>query len=232
MDAKKIGLVAVAAVTLGAGVAGGAAIASAATTKSGTQTQYGGPGGGPERRYGPGRAGPGGAPHQHTAVTGSTLTKVTAAVKAKDSAVTVKQVMKDPDGSYDVMGTKAGKPVMLEVSKDLATVTERTGGPGGPGGRGGPGGPSDAPVTGSELAKVTAAVKAKDPAVTVQHVRKDPDGSYDVMGTKAGKPVMLEVSKDLATVTERTGPPGGGMRGGPGPGPGKGGPPPAAPPEA
>ncbi len=165
-------------------------------------------------------------------MTGSTLTKVTAAVKAKDSAVTVKQVMKDPDGSYDVMGTKAGKPVMLEVSKDLATVTERTGGPGGPGGRGGPGGPSDTPVTGSELTKVTAAVKAKDSAVTVQHVRKDPDGSYDVMGTKAGKPVMLEVSKDLATVTEHTGPPGGGMRGGPGPGPGKGGPPPAAPPEA
>ena len=144
--------------------------------------------------------------------------------------MTVKQVMKDPDGSYDVFGTKAGKPVMLEVSKDLATVTSA------PAVRAdlvaGPGGPSDTPVTGSELTKVTAAVKAKDSAVTVQHVRKDPDGSYDVMGTKAGKPVMLEVSKDLATVTERTGPPGGGMRGGSGPGPGKGGPPPAAPPGA
>jgi hypothetical protein len=33
MDAKKIGLVGVAALTLGAGVAGGAAIAKAATTK-------------------------------------------------------------------------------------------------------------------------------------------------------------------------------------------------------
>jgi hypothetical protein len=146
MHAKKIGLVAVAALTLGAGVAGGAAIASAATTKTGTQTPYGGPGGGPEGGpgYGPGRAGPGEAPHQHTAVTGAALTKVTAKVLAKDAGVTVKQVLKDPDGSYDVFGTKAGKPVMLEVSKDLATVTERTGPPGGakpgaPGpGKGGP----------------------------------------------------------------------------------------------
>jgi hypothetical protein len=221
MDGKLLGLVAVAALTIGAGVAGGAAIADAASTKSGTQAGYGGPGGGPGYGHG-------GAPHQHTTVTGTTLTKVKAAVKAKDSSVTVHQVLKDPDGSYDVFGTKAGKPVMLEVSKDLATVTERTGGPGGAGGRGGPGGSSDTPVSGSELAKVTAAVKAKDSSVTVEHVRKDPDGSYDVMGTKAGKPVMLEVSKDLATVTERTGGPGGGMPGG---GPGKGGPPPA-PPEA
>ena len=86
-------------------------------------------------------------------------------------------------------------------------------------------------MTGSTLTKVAAAVKAKDSAVTVKQVMKDPDGSYDVMGTKAGKPVMLGVSKDLATVTARSGPPGG-MRGGPGPGPGKGGPPPAAPPGA
>ena len=57
MDAKKIGLVAVAAVTLGAGVAGGAAIASATTTKSGTQTQYGGPAAG--RATAPGEPDPG-----------------------------------------------------------------------------------------------------------------------------------------------------------------------------
>jgi hypothetical protein len=133
MDAKKIGLVAVAALTLGSGVAGGAAIASAATTKTGAQTPYGGPGGEPGGGpgYGPGRAGPPGAPHQHTPVTGAALAKVTAAVKAKDAGVTVKQVLEDPDGSYDVMGTKAGKPVMLEVSKNLVTVTERTGPPGG-----------------------------------------------------------------------------------------------------
>jgi len=46
-----------------------------------------------------------------------------AAVKAKDSAVTVTSVRMDPDGSYDVFGTKAGANVMLEVSKDLKEVT-------------------------------------------------------------------------------------------------------------
>lgn len=81
----------------------------------------------------------------HTAVTGAELTKVTAAVKAKDSTVTVTSVRKDEDGSYDVMGTKAGAPVMLEVSKDLATITTRTGGPGGRDGGHGPDGDGDGP---------------------------------------------------------------------------------------
>ena len=53
---------------------------------------------------------------------------ITAAVKAKDSAVTVTSVRMDPDGSYDVFGTKAGATVMLEVSKDLKTITTHTGG--------------------------------------------------------------------------------------------------------
>lgn len=66
------------------------------------------------------------------------------------------------------------------------------------------GGSADTPVTGTEAAKVTAAVKAKDSSVTVTSVRKDPDGSYDVLGTKAGNPVMYEVSKDLNTITLRT----------------------------
>ena len=66
---------------------------------------------------------------------------------------------------------------------------------------------NDTPVTGTELAGVTAAVKAKDATVTVTSVRKDPDGSYDVFGTKAGANVMLEVSKDLKTVTTDAGGP-------------------------
>ncbi|KQU65439.1 hypothetical protein [Phycicoccus sp. Root101] len=167
--------------------------------------------------------GPGGG--THTAVTGSELSKVTAEVKATDSAVTVTSVQKDEDGSYDVFGTKAGAQVMFDVSKDLKTITARTGGPGGPGGRGnhggGPGGGAHTAVTGTELSKVTAAVKAKDSAVTVTSVRKDEDGSYDVFGTRAGAQVMLEVSKDLKTITARTGGPGGGQGHGPdGDGPG------------
>ena len=52
---------------------------------------------------------------------------------------------------------------------------------------------------------MTAAVKANDSTVTVTSVRMDPDGSYDVFGTKAGTNVMLEVSKDLKTITANTG---------------------------
>ena len=61
------------------------------------------------------------------------------------------------------------------------------------------------PVTGDELAKVTAAVQAKDPAFTVGVVHKDPDGSYDVFGTKSGTPDGYQVSADLQTITESTG---------------------------
>ncbi|HEX5522599.1 MAG TPA: hypothetical protein VFX53_04065 [Pedococcus sp.] len=127
-------------------------------------------------------------------------------MKAKDSTVTVTQVRKDPDGSYDVFGTKSGSPVMLEVSKDLKTVTTGPGrGPGGQGHGGQGHAMNDTPVTGTELSRVKAAVKAKDSTVTVTQVRKDPDGSYDVFGTRSGSPVMLEVSKDLKTVTTRPG---------------------------
>ena len=76
---------------------------------------------------------------------------------------------------------------------------------------------NDTPVTGTALSNVKAAVKAKDSAVTVTEVRKDRDGSYDVFGTKAGSPVMLEVSKDLKTIT--TGPGRGGHGGGSQPAP-------------
>jgi CO/xanthine dehydrogenase Mo-binding subunit len=138
-----------------------------------------------------------------TPVTGAELTKVTNAMKAKDSGVTVTSVRKDPDGSYDVYGTKAGAQVAYDVSADLSTFTARTGG-GGRGGHGGPGGSADTQVTGAELTQVADAVKAKDAAVTVTSVRRDPDGSYDVFGTKAGAQVMFEVSKDLKTITQNS----------------------------
>ncbi|MFI7601932.1 hypothetical protein [Actinoplanes sp. NPDC049681] len=70
----------------------------------------------------------------------------------------------------------------------------------------GPGGSADAPVTGDEATKVTSAVTAKDSRVTVTGVRKDPDGSYDVFGTKAGARVMYDVSADLTAITEGGGP--------------------------
>lgn len=66
----------------------------------------------------------------------------------------------------------------------------------------GRGGSQDTPVTGAEATKVMDAVKAKDSAFTPTSVRKDPDGSYDVLGAKNGQQVMYDVSTDLKTITE------------------------------
>jgi hypothetical protein len=120
MNTRKIGLVA--ASVLAAGVlAGGAVMAQASdsTTASsaGTSSSQ------------VDSTAPQGI-HEHTEVTGEELATVTEAVQAHDSAATVESVAKDPDGSYDVRATKDGEPVMLEVSADLATITERAGGPG------------------------------------------------------------------------------------------------------
>ena len=132
------------AVTVGAAallLAGGGAIAYAASsdstpgtasTSSPSGSTSGSAGGATGKE---GYRGKGG--HAHTPVTGAELTKVTDAIKAKDSAVTVTGVRKDEDGSYDAFGTKAGAPVRVEVSADLKTITVETGMGRGPGGRGG-----------------------------------------------------------------------------------------------
>lgn len=201
MSRKTFGIAAGSVVAAGAIIAGGAAIANAASTPTPSSTSSGG--------RAPDGAGDGhGHGGQHTAATADQTAKVKAAVTAKDSAVTVTEVVKDADGSFDASGTKAGAPVRFDVSADYRTVTEAQGGPGGPGKF------ADTPVTGAEAAKVTAAVKAKDYAVTVTTVRKDPDGSYDVLGTKAAANVFYDVSKDLSTITLHTGGPG--DHGGPG----------------
>jgi V8-like Glu-specific endopeptidase len=189
----------VAAVVAAAGLIGtGAALSNAASTPSPTTSTSAGSQAGPDGSAGSMN------PNNDTSVTGTELASVTAAVKAKDSTVTVTSVRKDPDGSYDVFGTKSGATVMLEVSKDLKTITTGTGGHRGGGGHGGG---NDTPVTGTELSTVTAAVKANDSTVTVTSVRKDPDGSYDVLGTRSGANVMLEVSKDLKTISTNAGGP-------------------------
>ena len=155
--------------------------------------------------------------HAHTEVTGDEATKVTKAVTTTDSAVTVESVRKDPDGSYDVMGTKNGERVMVEVSADLKSVEVRQGGPGPGDGHGGPGGMNLTAVTGQEATKVGAAVRAKDSGFTVERVGKTDDGAYLVAGTKDGERAMARVAGDLKSVDIRTGdqgPDGPGGRGG------------------
>jgi hypothetical protein len=124
-------------------VVGGSALANAAARSAGAPGAagygvpgYGAPGYGAPGYGAPGYGAPGNGGHARggggqvgsadTPVTGAELTKVTNAMKAKDSAVTVTSVQKDPDGSYDVYGTKAGAQVMFEVSKDLKTITQNT----------------------------------------------------------------------------------------------------------
>ncbi len=205
MSPKKFGLAAAAIAAAGAVALGGSALANAAGSTATIVSGYAataaptadGTGRDGAGKSGTGTGGQGPAAHAHTEVTGDEAAKVSAAVTAKDAGVTVAKVLKDPDGSYDVLGTKDGQPVHFEVSADLATVTEGRG----PGGRG-PAAHAHTEVTGDEAAKVSAAVTAKDAGVTVAKVRKDPDGSYDVLGTKDGQPVHFEVSADLATVNQ------------------------------
>ncbi len=219
MNRTKTVLIGASALVAGAVIAGGVNLASAATGgDDSTPDRYGMPRG---YGFGPGDFGRDGdgrghgmmGGHEHTEVTGSERTKVVDAVTAKYADVEVVDVRQDEDGSYDVMGTQDGTPVMVEVSKDLKTIELRTGGPGD--GRGfGPGGPGmgmhdHTPVTGAERTKVVDAVTEKYADVEVLMVVQDEDGSYDVMGVKDDQPVRIEVSKDLTTVELSTGGPGG-----------------------
>ena len=202
MNPKKLGLAAVSVLAAGAIIGGTAAMATAETTPSPSSSSANSGAADSTTRQAP----------THTAASADETDKVKAAVAAKDSTVTITTVQKDEDGSFDAAGTKAdGTKVKYDVSADYATVSEGKGGRGGHGGGGG--GSQDTPVTGDEATKVIDAVKAKDSTVTIDTVRKDPDGSYDAIGTKAdGSTVMYDVSSDLATITEGQG----GGRGGKG----------------
>ena len=140
MSIKKLTIaIALGTAACGLALGGGMAIANAATpnatpTPSSSSSSEGGRG-----------------VSADTVVTGDQAAKVTAAVKAKDSAVTITSVRKDPDGSYDALGTKAGASVMYDVSADLATITQSTGGHGGHGG-----GHGGAPATASPSAAAGA----------------------------------------------------------------------------
>ena len=213
MNIKKLGIGAASFAVVGVLGLGAASFANADDTPTPTSTskatatagepskqgKQGPPGNGGGRGHGAGRG--------HVDATADEAGKATAAVTAKDSAVTVVKVMKADDGSFDVKGTKAGAPIAFRVSADYAVVTQK--GPGdGRCGKGVPRRHNHPDASAEETAKVTAAVTAKDPAITVIRVMKDDDGSFDVKGTKAGARVHVEVSADLATVDIRTGGPG------------------------
>ncbi|SES50127.1 hypothetical protein SAMN05216199_0626, partial [Pedococcus cremeus] len=99
---KEMAITAAAIAAAGVLVAGVTAVSNASTTTQVANTGYsmpgqGGYGGqdGDGARGGMGGMGGGMGGHHHTAVTGTELANVKAAVKAKDSSITVTTVMKD-----------------------------------------------------------------------------------------------------------------------------------------
>ncbi|MDQ4489444.1 hypothetical protein RBS60_04425 [Sinomonas sp. ASV486] len=63
---------------------------------------------------------------QRTPLSSDELSKVTAAVKAKDANATVKDSWKDSDGSFDVVATSGSTTTKYDVSADYKTVTADT----------------------------------------------------------------------------------------------------------
>ena len=133
MNPKKLALGAASVLAAGAIIGGGAALASADPTPSASASASGASA---DRGSASGTAGQGRQMGgTHTDVTGDEAQKVIDAVKAKDSSATIDTVRKDPDGSYDALGTTSdGAKVMFDVSADLATITQGQGGQGGQGG--------------------------------------------------------------------------------------------------
>ena len=154
-----------------------------------------------------------------TPVTGTELAKVSAAVKAKDSAVTVtaraegpRRLLRRVRHEGGVAGHARGQQGPEDDHHWAWSRVRR------PGARRWQGhGMNDTPVTGTELSNVKAAVKAKDSAVTVTKRPQGPRRLLRRVRHEGGGPVMLEVSKDLKTIT--TGPRGGGHGGGSQPAP-------------
>ena len=142
-----------------------------------------------------------------TPLAGDTLSKVTAAVKAKYPGATVSGMETSRRGDYEATVTKAdGTSLEVHVSKDYATITEGRGG----GDHGGGGAPETA-LTGDAKSKVEAAVKAKYPGTTVSGLETSRDGAYEATVTRAdGTSLEVHVSKDYATITEGRGGHGGG----------------------
>jgi hypothetical protein len=61
--------------------------------------------------------------------------------------------------------------------------------------------PTNSPVTTSERAQVAAAIQQHDAGITVHAVRRGPDGTFHALGSKAGEPVLAEVSKNHQRVS-------------------------------
>lgn len=147
-----------------------------------------------------------------TAASADELAKITAAVTAKLPGAKVERAMKTSDGTFHAMVTKSDGThthVALDAKYAVTSVDAGMRGGGRHGGRHG-----GTPASADELAKVTAAVKAKISGATVQMAMKKADGTFHAMATKAdGTRIHVELDAKFAITSATTG----GKMGGHGP---------------
>ena len=142
-----------------------------------------------------------GAPRPHeTPLTGTTADKVKAAVLAKYPGATIERLETDSDGAYEAhIVSAAGERVTVEVSTAFAVTGEEVRRAGGRGGPGHQHGTRPAELTGTPATKVKAAVLAKYPGATVEHMWKDAQGGYlATITTKDGTHVHVTLDDAYA----------------------------------
>ena len=150
--------------------------------------------------------GRGGHPAE-TPLTGTTKSKVEAAVLAKYPNAKIERTETDSDGVYEShITTAAGQHLTVQVDKNYAVTGTQTfaggrgHGPGGPGGHG-----NETPLTGTTKSKVEAAVLAKYPNAKIERTETDSDGVYEShITTASGQQVTVEVDKSYAVTGTET----------------------------
>lgn len=132
-----------------------------------------------------------------TPLTGTTLTKVTAAVEAEYPGATIERAETDNGGVYEAhITTTDGDRLTVLVGKDFTvTGTEQHDGRG-RGGDGGHGRGGKAPLTGTALSQVTKAVEAKYPGATIGRTHAEGTGYEAHVTTADGE--RLEVQLDAS----------------------------------
>ena len=161
----------------------------------------------------PPRDGGGGHPAE-TPLTGTTKSKVEAAVLAKYPAAKIERTETDSDGVYEShITTASGQHLIVKVDKNFTvTGTETFDGRHGPGHDGRGGRPGETPLTGTTKSKVEAAVLAKYPGAKIERTETDGDGVYEShITTASGQHITVEVNKNFVVTGTETHP-------GPGPG--------------
>lgn len=145
-----------------------------------------------------GMRGPHGPGPGETLLTGEDAAKATAAAQAQFPDGTVLRVESDADGVYEAHVQKAdGSMVIVQMDESFAVTGVQEMPAGGPRGPHGPG-RGEAPLTGQDAQKATAAAQARFPNGTVVRVESDADGVFEAHVRKAdGTEVVVQMDKSF-----------------------------------